>query len=85
MVKNKKLGRIPDNLSITEGSVFWDEHSIFEFEGSEEVKIEFKLKKKHYVGIDSNLYKKLETRAQQLKLNPETLLENWITEKTKPI
>ena len=72
---------LPQNMSIREASEFWDEHSLFEFEGSEEVDVEFKLHKKQYVGIDLDMFKKIQSRARQKKMSPEALLEAWITEK----
>jgi hypothetical protein len=81
MKKNKRQNSFPKNMSIREASEFWDEHSLFEFEGAEEVKVEFNLKKKRYVGIDSELLKKVEAQARKRAMSTETLLESWIAEK----
>lgn len=70
-------------MTIEEASEFWDEHSLFEFEGIEEVEVEFKLRKKQYVGIPLKLFKRLEQKAKKMNTSPEALLETWITEKTK--
>jgi hypothetical protein len=77
--KNKKIS-IPV-MTIEEASEFWDEHSLFEFEGTEEVEVEFKLRKKQYIGIPLELFKRLEAKAKKMKISPEALLETWITEK----
>ena len=68
-------------MTIEEASEFWDEHSLFEFEGTEEVEVEFKLRKKQYIGISLKLFEQLETRAKKMNTSPEILLENWIIEK----
>jgi len=77
----KKNVILPPNMSIEEASGFWDEHSLLEFEGTEEVQVDFHLRKKQYVGIDWEVFKRLEARARQMKISPEALLESWIAEK----
>ena len=72
-------------MSISEASEFWDEHSLLEFEGTEEVEVEFKLKKKRYIGLAPEAFKRLETLAKKKKMSPEALLEFWISEKTQTV
>ena len=72
-------------MTIAEASEFWDEHSLLEFEGTEEVDVKFKLKKKHYVGIDREIFKKLEVQARRQKQSVEILLESWIAEKIQQV
>ena len=79
MGKSKKTS--PPDMGITEASEYWDEHSLFEFEGTEEVDVEFNLQKKTYVGIDSIMFQKVQAQARQRKISPEALLESWIAEK----
>lgn len=81
MARSKKLVDPPNELTIEEASSFWDEHSLFEFEGTEEVKVKFDLKRKQYIGIDRGIFQKLKAQAAKLNTSPESLLENWITEK----
>lgn len=81
MAESKKNVILPPNMSIEEASDFWDEHSLFEFEGTEEVQVDFHLKKKQYIGIDWEVFKRLEARARQMKISPEALLQSWIVEK----
>ncbi len=83
MAKNSKKPVPPKNMSIKEASDFWDEHSLLEFEGTEEVEVAFKLKKKQYIGIDRDVFNKLNSRTKRQKVSPEALLESWITEKTR--
>ena len=71
----------PKNMSILEASEFWDEHSLLEFDGNEEVHVTFDLSKKQYLGIDRELFKKLKSKAQSSNKTPEALLESWIHEK----
>lgn len=83
MAHNSRKPVLPKNMSIEKASDFWDEHSLLEFEGTEEVKVAFKLKKKQYIGIDRDVFKKLNSQARRLKVTPEALLESWIAEKTR--
>lgn len=83
MAKNSKKPVLPKNMSIKEAPDFWDEHSLPEFEGTEEVRVTFKLKKKQYIGLDRDVFNKLNSQARRQKVSPEALLESWITEKTK--
>ena len=45
MTASKRLGKLPKEMTIEEASDFWDKHSLFEFDGTEEVDVTFKLKK----------------------------------------
>jgi predicted HicB family RNase H-like nuclease len=81
MARNSKKRALPENMTVEEASEFFDEHSLLEFDGTEEVDVKFKLKKKHYVGIDREVFKKLEAQARRQKLSVEALLENLITER----
>jgi len=81
MARNSKKMALPENMTVEEASDFFDEHSLLEFDGTEEVAVKFKLKKKHYVGIDREVFKKLEAQARRQKLSVETLFENLITER----
>ena len=83
MARSKRKTPLPPNLRIEEASEFWDEHSLFEFEGTEEVEVEFKLRKKQYVGIDLDMFRKVQTQARQKNMTPEALLETWIAEKVR--
>ena len=83
MAESKRLRKPPKEMTIEEASDFWDEHSLFEFDGTEEVDVTFKLKKKQYIGIDRKSFRKLRAQAARLKTSPESLIEKWITEKTE--
>lgn len=68
-------------MTISEASDFWDEHNLFEFFGTEEVNVKFTLRRKQYIGINRQMFKKVKAQARQKNVSPEALLESWITEK----
>ena len=78
MGKNKEI----KDMSLNEASDFWDEHDFGEFDDVQEVEeIQFFLKKKKYVGIDSELYARIKNRAKSLNKAEETLINEWLSEK----
>ena len=83
MARNSRKNVLPENMTIAGASEFFDEHSLLEFDGTEEVDVKFKLKKKHYVGIDREIFKKVEAQARRQKISAENLLESWIVEKVQ--
>lgn len=69
-------------MTITDASDYFDEHDIFEFEEVMEVTdIKFDLKKKKYIGIDAELYKKIRSQAKKLHIDEDTLIRKWLEEK----
>jgi hypothetical protein len=78
MAKNKKL----EDMSLGEASEFWDSHDFTEFSDNMEIKeLRFKLKKKKYVGIDKKLYEIIKKQAKKLRINEESLINDWLKEK----
>ncbi len=78
MKKNKKTG----DMALYQASEFWDEHDFTEFEDVKEVKgVRFALKKKKYIPVDMNLYKKIKQRAKQLHKTENALASEWLSEK----
>jgi hypothetical protein len=78
MQKSKKM----EDMSIDQASDFWDSHDFTEFPDIQEVKgVRFKLKKKKYVGIDNRLYEKIKKQAQKLRINEDSLINDWLKEK----
>jgi hypothetical protein len=78
MQKSKKM----EDMSIDQASEFWDSHDFTEFPDIQEVKgVRFKLKKKKYVGIDNRLYEKIKKQAQKLRINEDSLINDWLKEK----
>lgn len=69
-------------MTIAEASDFFDEHDIFEFEDVKEVTdVKFDLKKKKYIGVDAELYKKIKSKAKKLHTDEDTLIKKWLQEK----
>ncbi len=69
-------------MTIAEASDFFDEHDMFEFDDVSEVTdVKFKLKKKKYVGLDMELFKKIRSKARKLHKNEDLLIREWLAEK----
>ena len=78
MEKSKNI----KDMSIYEASDFWDEHDFGEFDDvKEEKEIQFLLKKKKYVGIDTELYAIIKSKAKALNKAEDTLINEWLFEK----
>lgn len=72
---------IPD-MSIYEASEFWDEHEFSEFDDVQEVHdLQFSLRKKKYIGIDSHLYDMIVSKAKQFHTTEDVLIHEWLQEK----
>ena len=80
MGKNKKM----IDMSLNEAADFWDEHDFGEFDDIQQVdEIRFSLKKKKYVGIDSDLYGLIKDKAKSLNKTEETLINEWLSDKAR--
>jgi len=70
------------DMSVHEASNFWDEHEFGEFDDVQEVdEIQFTLKKKKYVGIDSDLYAIIKSKAKTINKPEDVLINEWLSEK----
>lgn len=70
------------SMTIAEASDFFDEHDLFETGDAKEVTvIRFSLKKKKYVGLDTELFKKIRNKAKRLHKSEDALIKEWLTEK----
>ena len=70
------------DMSIHEASDFWDEHEFGELDDVQEVdEIQFTLKKKKYVGIDSDLYAIIKSKAKTINKPEDVLINEWLSEK----
>ncbi len=70
------------DMSTHEASDFWDEHEFGEFDDVREVdEIQFTLKKKKYVGIDSDLYAIIKSKAKTINKPEDVLINEWLSEK----
>ncbi len=79
-----KKSKLEEDMSIYEASEFWDEHDMIDRDDVQEVKdIQFMLKKKKYVGLDSSIYEKISRKAKKLKMSEDTLINDWLREKVE--
>ena len=70
------------SMTIAEASDFFDEHDLFETGDVKEITdIKFSLKKKKYVGLNTELFKKIRSKAKRLHKSEDVLIEEWLTEK----
>jgi len=83
MARNNLKPAPPKGMSIQEASDFWGEHSLLEFDGTKDVDVTFQLKRKHYIGLDREIFKKLNAQARRQKVTPEALVESWIIKRVK--
>ena len=78
MEKSKNI----KDMSIYQASDFWDEHDFEEFDDvREEKEMQFLLKKKKYVGIDTDLYAIIKNKAKALNKGEDALINEWLSEK----
>ncbi len=69
-------------MSIYEASAFWDEHEFSEFDDVQDVyDLQFSLRKKKYVSIDSHLYDMIVSKAKQFHTTEDVLIQEWLQEK----
>ena len=84
MAKSKQRTiRTPTNVSILEVSDFWDEHSLLEFPDTQEVKeVDVHIEReRYYCPVSKGLMKKLQARAYEEGVSPETLVNLYLQEK----
>jgi len=71
-------------MFVMEASDFWDEHDFSEFDDVKTVKdINFSLEKKKHVGIDEDLYSAIKRKSKKLHKSEDTLINEWLPEKTQ--
>lgn len=80
--ENKQLSSI-SNADTVEGiAEYWEEHSLADhWEETKEVTFEVRAKPRHRVTIDPELYAQVQKQAQQRGIQPETLVNLWISER----
>ena len=70
------------DMSIYQATDFWDEHDFEEFDDvQEEKEMQFVLKKRKYVGIDTELYAIIKSKAKALNKAEDALINEWLSEK----
>ena len=61
---------------------YWDTHSLADhWEETHEVEFEVRAQRRHRVVIEPELYQRVETQARQRGVQPETLINLWISER----
>jgi len=71
------------SMTIRQASDFWDEHEFGEFEDVQEVHdVQFKLRKKKYIGLDPDLYEIIRRKAAALKTSEEEIIRESIVGRT---
>ena len=69
-------------MNIAEASDYFDEHDLFEYDDASEVTdVKFRLRKKIYVGLDVELFKKIKSKAKELHKSEDLLIKEWLMEK----
>lgn len=69
-------------MGLAEASDFWDGHDLFEFGDFKEVEaFRVLLRRKRYVGLDEDLYKKISRMAKKLHQSEDRLISAWLKEK----
>ncbi|OGL42247.1 MAG: hypothetical protein A2161_06810 [Candidatus Schekmanbacteria bacterium RBG_13_48_7] len=76
-----KRKNIPNNMTITQASEFWDTHSVADYP-SHVVQLEYRPEEMiTFVAISSDLLVHLEKKAKERGVSLETLVNLWIQEK----
>lgn len=72
----------PKSMTIAKASEYFEEHDIFGLDDVKEVTtMNFRFKKKKYVGVDVKLYQKIRAQARKLQITEDSLIQNWLKEK----
>jgi hypothetical protein len=68
--------------TLEEMGEFWDTHSLADYwDQVREVDFEVRAKKRHRVVIDPDVYAQIETEAHTRGVQPETLVNLWLSER----
>jgi hypothetical protein len=78
MVKNK----VPENMTLDEAAVFWDNHSFLDYDDIEEVHFSVDLRRNsNYIKIKEDLAKQIRKIARQKGISSRALVNQWLREK----
>lgn len=84
MNENKPtLDVLPDNFAtVEEAAEFWDTHSLADYwEQTQEVDIEVRAPRRHWIPLASSLQAPVVERARQEGISVETLINLWVAER----
>lgn len=63
---------------------FWDTHSLADYwDQTREVHFEVRAKRRHRVTVDPDVYARIELQSRQRGLQPETLINIWLSERAQ--
>lgn len=86
MAKKDKLlqSTISKATSYEEMGEYWDNHSTSDYLSEDnEVHIEVRAKRRHRIVLDPTIYDAVALEARHRGLEPETLINLWVSEKLK--
>ena len=84
MSENKStLDVLPENFtSIEEAAAFWETHNLADYwEQTQEVEIEVRAPRRHWIPLASSLQASVSERARQEGISVETLINLWVAER----
>ena len=77
--------------SISKGSTpeeiaeFWEDHSLADhWEQTKEVEFEVRAQRPRRIAVDPDLYERLAEQARTRGVTPETLVNQWLSERLAP-
>ncbi len=72
--------------TLEEVAEFWDTHSLADYwEQTHDVEFEVRIKRRHRVTLDPDVYAQVETEARARGILPETLVNLWVIERLQQI
>lgn len=81
---NVQATSISNAQTLTELAEYWDTHSLTDhWDETHEVNFVVRAKRRHRVVIEPDLYDMVETQAKQSGIQPETLINLWISERVQ--
>ena len=73
---------ISQAATLDEVADYWDSYSLADhWDETEDVEIEVRAERRHRLTLAPGLYRRLEEKARQLGLVPETLANLWLAER----
>ena len=83
-MKLSRIDRIPEEFDTIEAAAeFWDTHSLADY-WDETTPVEFDVnltQRAYWVALEHGLAEKVAERAREEGVNPETLVNLWVSEK----
>jgi len=80
--KDKARTSLSQATTIEEIGDFWDTHSVADFwDQTHEVEFEVRAQRRRRVTLAPEVYAKIEARARESGVQPETLVNLWLAEK----